>query len=82
MTTVTLELSEEELAALRRTPSEYVRDLKRAAAIFWYTSGQLSMEKAATIAGMDRTDFLFELSRQRVDVFNYGPSDLERELRQ
>jgi predicted HTH domain antitoxin len=82
MTTVTVELSDEELAAMRRTPSEYVREMKMAAAIFWYACGQISMEKAARIAGLDRTEFLLELSRRKVDMFNYDAAELAREVGQ
>jgi predicted HTH domain antitoxin len=58
MTTLTLELPEDVFSALRRSPEEFGRELRLAAAIHWYQRGQISQEKAAQVAGLDRTDFL------------------------
>jgi predicted HTH domain antitoxin len=58
MQKVTLELPEDVSSALRRSPEEFARELRVAAAIHWYERGEVSQEKAARIAGMDRTDFL------------------------
>lgn len=80
MTTVTLELPEEIFSALRLSPNEFVRELRLAAAIHWYGRGEISQEKAANIAGLDRTDFLLALSREQVDAFTVDFEDLQREL--
>ena len=80
MTTLTMELPEDVFSALRRTPGEFARELRLAAAIYWYQRSQISQEKAAQIAGLDRTDFLLALARERVDVFAVDFEDLEREL--
>jgi Uncharacterised protein family (UPF0175) len=42
MLTVTLELPEEVFSALRRSPEEFVRELRLAAAIHWYERGEIS----------------------------------------
>jgi predicted HTH domain antitoxin len=80
MTTITLELPEEIFSALRLSPNEFVQELRLAAAIHWYQRGDISQEKAANIAGLDRTDFILALSREKVDVFNVDFDDLQREL--
>jgi predicted HTH domain antitoxin len=80
MTTLTLELPEEVFSALRRSPQEFGRELRLAAAIHWYQRGQISQEKAAQVAGLDRTDFLLALAREGVDAFVVDFDDLEREL--
>jgi predicted HTH domain antitoxin len=80
MARVTLELPEEVLSALRRSPEEFARDLRLAAAIHWYERGEVSQEKAARIAGMDRTDFLAALARERANAFVVDIDDLKREL--
>jgi predicted HTH domain antitoxin len=80
MTTVTLELPVEVFSALRRSPEEFGRDLRLAAAMYWYQRAQVSQEKAAQIAGLDRTDFLMALAREGVDAFTVDFGDLEREL--
>ena len=50
MATVSLELPEEIFSALRRSPEEFVREMRLAAAIHWYARGEMSQEKAAQIA--------------------------------
>jgi predicted HTH domain antitoxin len=80
MTTVALELPSEVFSALRRSPEEFGRELRLVAAIYWYQRGQISQEKAAQVAGLDRTDFLRALAGQGVDAFTVDFRDLEREL--
>jgi predicted HTH domain antitoxin len=80
MTTVTINLPEEVFSALRRSPEEFVREMRLAAAIHWYERGEISQEKAAQIAGLDRTDFLLGLAREGADAFVVDIEDLKREL--
>ena len=67
-------------SALRRSPPEFAREMRLAAAIHWYARGEISQEKAAMIAGLDRTDFLSTLAAQRIDVFQVDLESLQREL--
>ena len=80
MQTVTIELSEDVFSALRRSPDEFAKEMRLAAAIHWYSRGEVSQEKAALIAGLDRTDFLKTLGQQEIDVFPVDLNDLKREL--
>jgi len=80
MAKVTLELPEEVFAALKRSPEEFARELRLAAAIHWYERGEISQEKAARIAGLDRTDFLSALAREKTNAFVVDFDDLKREL--
>jgi uncharacterized protein UPF0175 len=41
-----------------------------AAAIYWYSRGEISQEKGALIAGLDRIDFLAAVAAEEVDVFD------------
>jgi predicted HTH domain antitoxin len=77
---VLLELPEDVFSALRRSPEEFVTEMRLAAAIHWYERGQISQEKAAQIAGLDRTDFLAALAREGVDVFHVDIDELKKEL--
>jgi predicted HTH domain antitoxin len=77
---ITLTLDEDVLAALRRSPDEFARELRLAAAIHWYERGDISQEKAAQIAGLDRTDFLLALAREGADAFVVDFADLAKEL--
>lgn len=80
MTTVTLQLPDDVFAALRRSPDEFARALRLAAAIHWYERGDISQEKAAQLAGLDRADFLFALAREQQNAFVVDFDDLKREL--
>ena len=80
MATVTLELPDEVYEALRRSPSEVQKDLRLAAAIRWYSQGLISQERAAMVAGLDRTDFLMSLAREGVEAFAVDVDQLAREI--
>ena len=80
MTTLTIEMPEEAFSALRRSPPEFGRDMRIAAATYWYQKGDISQEKAAQIAGMSRTEFLQHLAREHVEVFQVDFEDLQQEL--
>jgi predicted HTH domain antitoxin len=79
MTTVPLEVPEEVVES-RRSPEEFARELRLAAAIHWYERGAISQERAAQIAGLDRTDFLLALAAESADSVVVDFEDLDREL--
>jgi predicted HTH domain antitoxin len=80
MLEITMKLDEDVLSALRRSPDEFANEMRLAAAIHWYKRGEISQEKAAHVAGLDRTDFLLALAREGEDAFVVDFADLEREL--
>jgi predicted HTH domain antitoxin len=80
MTTLTLELPENVLAALRFSPADFPKEMRLAAAVTWYEDGKVSQEVASQIAGLCRTDFLLALARMGRDSFRVDLADLEREL--
>ncbi len=67
-------------SALRRSPEEFGREMRLAAAMHWYARGVISQERAAEIAGLDRTDFLLALAREGVDAFVVDFDSLRTEL--
>jgi predicted HTH domain antitoxin len=77
---LTLDLPDDVFSALRRSPDEFVRDMRLAAAVHWYGKGEVSQEKAAEIAGLDRIDFLRALAREQVPVFDTDLTELADEL--
>ncbi|MBW4593060.1 MAG: UPF0175 family protein [Brasilonema angustatum HA4187-MV1] len=81
MTRVSLDLPEEVFSARRLPPDDFVRDMRLAAAIYWYQKAEVSQEKAAQIAGLNRRDFLCALAREQVDVFSVDFDDLQQELK-
>lgn len=80
MPTVTMDLPEDVFSALRRSPKEFAREMRLAAAMLWYSRSVISQEKAAEIAGVNRAEFLRALARNEVDVFQVDFNDLQREL--
>lgn len=80
MPTVTMDLPEDVFSALRRSPEEFAREMRLAAAMLWYSRGIISQEKAAEIAGLNRAEFLKALARNEMDVFVVDFADLQREV--
>ncbi|MGB3694817.1 MAG: UPF0175 family protein [Spirulinaceae cyanobacterium] len=80
MSKITINLPEEVFSTRRLPPQEFVQEMRLAAAIFWYQKSEISQEKAAQIAGINRRDFLAALAREQVDVFSVDFEDLQREL--
>lgn len=62
------------------SPDEFANEMRLAAAIRWYKRGEISQEKAAQVAGLNRTDFLLGIARKDEDAFVVDFADLEREL--
>ncbi len=79
MSTITIELPDEVLASAS-TPDEFARELRLAAAIHWYSRGQISQGRGAEIAGMDRRSFILALGRAGVDAIQVSPEELKEEV--
>jgi predicted HTH domain antitoxin len=77
---VALELPADLFSTLRRSPEEFVQELRLAVAIHWHGRGEISQEKAALLAGLDRTDFLLALAREQAEALVVNFDDLKREL--
>lgn len=80
MPSVTINLPQEVFSSRRLPPEDFVSDMRLAAAIYWYQKSEISQEKAAQIAGLNRRDFLIALVREQVDVFVVDFNDLQQEL--
>lgn len=80
MRTVSIQLPETVFSALRKNPSEFVQEMRVAAAVKWYELGEISQNKAAEVAGLTRAEFIHALSRYRVDFMQYTAEELAEEL--
>jgi len=80
MATLTIEVPEGVLSALRQSPSEAERDVRLAAAIDWFRRGLVSQGRAAEIAGLARADFIDELAARKIDVFQVDFDAPKREM--
>lgn len=70
MPTITFDLPEGALSALRLSPTEFVKKMRVAAALLWYSHGEISQSKAAEIAGTSRA-FVRRREKEKDD----GPCD-------
>ena len=77
---VNLQLPDTVFSALRKTPDEFVSEMRGTAAIKWYEMQLVSQAKAAEIAGLSRHDFLLALSRFNVSPFQTTPEELQKEI--
>jgi predicted HTH domain antitoxin len=75
MVELRMQVSEGALAALRKDPDAFGREMRIAAAVLWYERRQVSQGRAAEIAGLSRAEFIDALSRYGVSPFQYESAD-------
>ncbi|MBI2298351.1 MAG: UPF0175 family protein [Armatimonadetes bacterium] len=80
MPEVTMDLPSEALASLRLDPESFAREMRLAAAIYWYQRDEVSQGAAARIAGVTRLQFLDILAARKIDVFSVDLDELRREV--
>lgn len=78
--TITLEVSQDLLAALKMGVSDLGQNIRLLAAIAYFQDKKLSLGKAAQLAGMNRLEFMDELSARGMTIFDYDESVLTSEL--
>jgi predicted HTH domain antitoxin len=81
MAELTLEYPDDLLLASGKPRSEVERELKFQLAVRLFEVGQLSLGKAAELAGWNRLRFADELGRLKVPIVNLDDKELEVELR-
>ena len=80
MVTVTFDVPDGALSALRLSPAEFAREMRMAAALLWYSQGEISQSKGAEIAGASRAEFIDELAHRRIPVVQLTIEELIEEV--
>ena len=80
MPTVTFDVPQGALSALRLSPSEFVKEMRVAAALLWYSKGEISQSKAAEVAGTSRAEFIDELAHRHIPVVQVTADELNEEV--
>lgn len=80
MTNLTITLPDNVFTALRRTPAEFVREMRIEAATQWYAQQRISQEKGTEIAGISRAEFIDELAHRRIPIIQVGFDELMNEV--
>lgn len=80
MQNISVEIPLTTFAALGKSPDEFVKEMRIAAAVKWYELGKLSQGKAAEVAGLSRAAFIEALSRFKVSPMQYTAQELAAEL--
>ena len=81
MQALRIDMDDDVLLGLQRTAEEFAVDLRLAAAVKWYEMGTVSQEKAAQIAGLNRSAFIEALGRFGVSPFQESADDIVAALR-
>lgn len=79
--TLQIEIDEEVLRALNKSPEEMAAEIRIAAAAKWYELGAISQEKAAQMAGLSRSSFIEALGRFGVSPFQETPAEIVQAVR-
>lgn len=79
--TLTIEYTDDVLYSLGLSDEEFAGEAKFLLAAKFYELGKLSSGRAAKIAGMERVEFLFSLSKLGIPISNLESEDLADELR-
>ncbi len=60
---LTIDMDDEVLLGMNKSPEEMAGEIRLAAAVKWYELGRISQGKAAQMAGLSRAEFITALSR-------------------
>ena len=77
---ILVEIPEDILVSLQTDTAHLQDEIPLLLAIRFYQDKRLSLGKAARLAAMNRLNFMDELSRQKIVVFDYGEDDTDMEL--
>lgn len=77
---VTFTLPSDILQAFKEPVGTLDKKFRLYLAIMLYREAELSLERSSKLAGIGIEDFLYELGKHNISVFNYPPEQLKKEL--
>jgi hypothetical protein len=80
MATIRFDAPDDLVAAMSASPDAFARDLRLAAAMWWYGNGSQTMGGAAALAGLTQAEFMHTLKLAGQETAGLDPGDLDREL--
>lgn len=80
MLNIQVQVEQELLVSLNRSPQEFGEDLLLWAAISLYEHGKLSLARAANLAGYHRYDFEKLLSKMDIPISNLELEDIQKDI--
>jgi predicted HTH domain antitoxin len=80
METISFELSQALLAALKIGSTELLQKMRLLAAIAYFQEKKLSLGKAAELAGINRLEFMDILAQKGIVIFDYDESEVDVEF--
>jgi predicted HTH domain antitoxin len=79
MKTITIEIPDDIPLAFAASEEDLSRQVRLAAAIFWYDQGLISQGKGAELAGLTRVEFIDALGRANVSAIQTSVEELRAE---
>ena len=78
---LTIRYTDDLLLSLKESPEQFEAEARLLLAVKLFELGRLSSGKAASLAGMERVEFLFALRRFGVSPMNIEADELEQDLK-
>lgn len=63
------------LLSLRESEDKIGLEMKRASAIIYYSEKKLSLGQCSELAEMSESDFIKQLSKYKISIFNFDTED-------
>jgi predicted HTH domain antitoxin len=80
MNMLTIPYSDDLLLSMKRSPQEFESEARLLLAVKLYEMDRITTGAAATLAGISRVAFMFELSRFGLSPMGQDPSELAQDL--
>ena len=81
MKRVTLEVPEDALRLMGKTPEEFAREVYETAVVHWFDKGRISQGKAAELLGISRGELFDVLFKHEVSPLQVTPEELETQFK-